>query len=1001
MLSLASCLLSLAVQLPQGSTVSEVSWTSGESTLAQREATATLIGDDVVWTRTATQNETVPSGLYVDLFRTQRVDPAGQVLWTDTVYGATASEGEWPESLGRLPESWPIDPSRQALLLAVPADRDLVLRSLDVADGTLLWEQRFEAEGTDEPFYFVHDAFYDGANDQFLVVSRRLNELDVRAVQAGSGNVNWIRRTSISQGLPFGFAGATIRPDSAFVPGSAGLVAAAVQVFQEIPRAQIEYIDVQTGDLIWSNVDLFAEELGLALSPDGGRLAVATNGGPGPRIAQFQTSTGQFQWQRASTDKELDRDPEAWFDPTGERVFASFSYLRDNEIGGSPDMGAQLNCVVSATGELVWSNSRAVDGVSGADRSFSPDLAFPLAGEALWSYGLPITGGFVTHRERLSLTDGSTLFSVDDSAEPDNVYPDASLGLDAVGDLVVLGRRPTGTLKQDQLAYVHRLVRLDPMSLIGGAGIESQTLGADGSSLLAIDVSDDGSRGVALATSGVEGVQRLVGFDVANNTVLWNQELSQLLNAGGYILDLDPLGNRVVVVRSSALDGLFSGFSMASVYDMDTGTLLWEQPYGDVGLGGGPQQSDGDKEVVLTNNELVLLSPAGNSLDLAVLEPTSGALRWSRNLDYNSNSTRVLDVYDGSVYALNHEGTVQFFKAVVRLMEYDLATGAVLAEFPLGDFAFVEDLAVKSEGVFVGRFFSGQTSGLLISSDLSTVEQELSGLYQSVLKLGPGEGFLRVGSNALDQVGDLLEPGEDPETLNWILTGVGAGPGAAVLFEEGRQLFVQNSLQAQSFTSQLDYGIDLERGQIMWSGLNAIAGDQDWEIVRLANTALPQLFAAYTAKAPGNPTVPFTNALRTIQLPELIVNSEGLVASEGNRVDLFLRGRTEPPGQTPDLYAVLASFELATPGLPAGAFEVPFPATDPLVFCSLSGCSPGVLQDFQGSLSSEQLGYAAVDPQGMLGPELIGQDVHFTWVQIDGDTLAVELVAPVVTLTLD
>lgn len=1002
MFACSALLLWLAPQLPPGADVTECSWATPEAPLVQREGTAALVGGDVIWTRAATQANGNLGSVAVDLFRTQRVELDGTVLWTDTVLGATGAQSDWPESLGRLPESWPVDTAGGVMAIALPVDGDLVVRSLDVDDGSLVWERRIAPSNPLNSYESTQGVYFDASHQQFLVVARRGEELDVRALDSGSGLPNWERQSILSTEQSPPLDDSPLSPGSAFVPGSSGLATVGTTIDGALALARVEFVDVSDGSLVWSNELFFGSEVSVALSPDGSRLALAVNGMLGPQAIQFAAATGAVEWTQTAPISYIDRDPEVRFDPAGARVLASFKELRDTTGLGPLDMGVQLTCIESSSGELVWSEAREVPSLFEPDASVSPNVSFPLDGELLWSYSLPAPGGLVSTRERLSLSTGSSLALVQSSSGAGSIYPDSDLGVVASDVLVSLGRRVEGGLGEEDLAYAHRLERVDLTALAVSDFIEPVLTGPLASSVLAFDISDDGTRGQALVTTASDSVQRLQGFDPASDALLWAVDLDAFSGAGRFILDSDPSGSRVAVVQLRVGTSSEPFSSRASVFDAGSGALIWQVDYGDTVFASAQHQSDGDKEVVLTDEELVLLSRNALSLDLAVFNAGDGSLRWSRNLNLGSSFSPVLDVHDGSVYALDYAGSVEFGPFVVSLTRLDLDDGGVQGLFLLDGFADVDFVAAKPEGIFVGRANSGLVTSKIITPALDAVEQEITGFFNGVYKLRPGEGFLRVADGFVQQVGDVLEPGEDPLTMDWTLDGFGGEAYESTLCEERRQFVILGSLGDAVLGSKEDLGIDVERGQVMWSGTDALLGYMAWQSARPGVTERAELYVAFTSVTSGVGVPSFLSGLRKVAMPSLVLRPEGPVASQGSGADVFIRGALHSEGQLlPDFYAVLGSLQLSTPGIPAGAFEVPFPPGDPLLFCTLTNCSPGVFQGFQGLLSHQQSGYARIEPAGPLGPGLLGQTAYFTWVRIDGESLGVENVAPAAALPLE
>lgn len=983
MLCASPALLALALQLPPNSSVVDTTWNANESVLAQREACAVLADGDVFWTRTGTDPETAPSQLYVDLFRTQRITLDGQVLWTDSEFGFTEGDFKWPEPLGRLPQSWPVDEAAGSVFIALPVNGELVIKCLDVDDGSLRWESRVPDPSTPAGYTVVEAVLFDSVGERLIVLAQR-SQLEVRVHDAVSGDLLWTDAYSSGGSSALG-----LDTEAAFVPGTDSFVVATV-TGPGIPRAQLRQYDLNTQQGVLLNSDLWADQLGLAVSPDGTRVALATNGGPGPRVAQIDLASGAVEWQRLQPHLDLDGNPKAAFDPSGERVLATATRTADDTLG-QDDLGAQLTCVDSATGQVLWSQARTTLESSVADPSAGADLAFLIGGELHWSYPLPTSEGFVSNRERVSIADGSSLGAASGGA---SIFPERTLGVTPGGEWVQLGRDLLSTLVESEFSYNLQIERFDPTSLANQGTAAGVLLGSDSSSILAAQVSADGRRGAALVAGLDSSNPRLVAVDLETAQVAWELDASQQFNVDLEVLELDPSGRWVFLLRSSTSSA--NGISRASLFDFDSGSLLWEQDYEPGLAGAGVQVREGSKLAVLTEDELVLLTPNGNSLDLSVLEPETGAVRWSNNLFEFSLDSPVLDVLGDSVYAISLEGSLPFGGVQAALTRYRLSDGVQTAQLPLPGFVRVELLAVKPEGIFVGRTGAGSGTGLLVAPDLSGIDFEFPEGQRAVFKLGPLEGFLRVGVGFVQQTGDVPRPGEDlADEFNWIVANAFlGGSDLLALFDERRQLLWYDagfSAEAQAF--------DTATGQVMWTGESPLVGFATWDDLLPVQAEVGALFGAYESESVINPGVPFQNYFTRVELPELILRTEGLSASAGGQAELYLRGNRPDPGEL-DLKVVLGSLATASPGIPVGAFEVPFPIDDPLLVCSLLDCAPAVLQGLQGSLDPAGLGRARIDLPPGLGPEWVGQMVNWTWLQLDPTTLAVELVAPLVSVTL-
>jgi outer membrane protein assembly factor BamB len=996
MLATCTCLLALTPQLPQGSTVVEAEWVASELNLAQREAAAVLLEGDLIWTRNATLPGPSTTGQYVDLFRTQRTTLDGQVLWSDTEYGTTTSSLGWPEPLGRLPRTWPVDPISGALFLALPVDGVLVLKALDAGDGSSIWEQRIEHPPGEQEFTEVDEIYFDAARDQVVVLARQFSRVDVRAHDAGTGDLIWRETVALTPGLSLSAFEFKAETHGALVPGGDRLAVAAMRVEENLPRAVVTCFDLATGLVHWTNTQLYAEQIGLDLSPDAARLAVVTNGGPGPRIAQFDMATGQVQWQRVHPILKFARDPEVAYDPSGQNVLASAALYVDPSPSTPDTLGAQLTCVDSFSGQVRWSESRSALELAPEDASARGELAFLFGGEVHWSYPLPEAGAYALHRERLSLADGSTLQAVVVPSVASPAYPDHSLGLDGAGSWIVLGREPSVPISGDELAYVLRADLLDPVTLAGGASTTSELVGTDGSAVLSMAVSADGSRAAVLTGNGTGATQRLVALDAAAGTVEWIAELSEFPTLDLGVLALDASGQRIAVLRGNDFS-VVGGPTRISVFDCASGSLLWEQ---DAGSGLAATQAsnrEGSRPLHLSEDALVLLSRSLETLDLAVLDPETGALRWTRNLYYGSRLSPVVDVLGDTVYAVSHEGSQLFGGPKIQVVSYASSDGTPTGSVLLPDFTNVSYLAAKPEGVFAG---STDAQAALAPADLSALVATFDEPQFGVYKLGPDEGFVRVGEGYLQQVGDVPQVGEDLALeFDWTLAGDYGSGGGFALFEERRQLYWQSELQASNGTASPVQGIDLERGRVMWTAEQPVANGPGWQRVTLGQGETSSLFTATTSQAPTAAEIPYIDRFARVELPALIVDDQGLSASEGGAADVYLRGSRPAPGAL-DLKLLLGSLSLATPGIPAGAFEVPFPMDDPLLACTLLDCDPEVLQGLHGSLGPTGLGYARIELPSDLGPEWAGQAVHWTWLQIDAATLGVLQVAPVVTVSL-
>lgn len=1013
MLACSALLLLLAPQLPAGTQIQEDHWLPPEVPLVQREGAATLWGDDVIWTRTATQPALNEQGLYVDLYRTERIDSQGQVIWSDSAYGSTF-EGNWPVRLGRMPASWPVDTGAGVVMLALHLEWGLLLRALDVDDGSVVWETFTAPVPGDFTKSAVVDAYFDPSNQQFLVVFFAA-DMEVRAIDAATGDLKWM--DSFEQFGPiFGNnQNFPARQASALSPDGTRLAVAGERSFGFGDVANVRVYDTTTGNLVWTDTSQSADELALAIAPDGQRLALATRFGSEARLALFQLQDGTLEHDVLLPTQERPDQPAVWFDPSGARVLASYRRLQPSPFFTEGPVGVSLFCSDATDAQLLWSVERQVtpESIDVTDYSFRPDVAFPRSGELLWAYSLQGLSGAGTagHRERLSLADGAVLQAANDGGQTALSNPDMILGADSGGDIAVLVRDQGTPVLLDERSYEFRVERLDPVGLDRVGTSQSPVEGIAGASVLELGVSADGTRAALLTSTGVDGGHVLAGLDAEQARVIWEASMSPFPAADRFEVLLDPAGARVALIRTDFPIQSPLGPSIASVFDMQTGALLWELNFGDFPVlsAGGLFFSESQRIAALREDALIIVAASLNeSVDLAVLEPGTGQVRWSQNLDANSSGEPYLAFDDTSAYALSREGSATPFGSLIKtLRRFDLADGQVLAELDASAWSSIRHLIASDEGLLIAGFQgSSAYRGELWSHDLAQLLDVQTTPVTSLFELSENEGLLGVvgdffSVSELLQLQDVLDLGEDPGLdLDWSTGDLDLDGRFVALFDGRRQLYQQDDVGSIFTVTSTGRAFDLGRGGLLWEAEDALTQPHRWRQQVLADSSASGLFTAFTAEAPGEFDVPFRHWFRRVETPDLLIDSDFSLGS-GGRVDLYLRGESQSPDVAADLYFALASFELASPGIPAGSFEVPFAPNDPLLFCTLMDCDPEAFVDFRGVLTPPQLGYASVQVGSPVGPELQGLTVHFTWVQVDGASGVVESVAEPVGWVLE
>ena len=715
--------------------------------------------------------------------------------------------------------------------------------------------------------------------------------------------------------------------------------------------AQVNGLDAGDGSLLWSlgEPNFAAQQLEVDAQ---GRAVVAGERDGLLRVHAFDESTGLPIW--STSGESIDAVEDLLVDATSQRALVCVRQ-------GSPVQSDHWSLLAwnSATGGLVWNSSVGPgDGKQDWARSLLPAEQ---AGQ-FWAVGSRydsdnnVRGLLRQH----ALEDGALLLEVhvDQGLRAGDQLVERSLLAADASTLWCLGR--AGWMKSnggvDTFQYW-----LSASSTLDGSTLWVRTLDQPETAFgFADTLVEDPHAGRLFLGGALDAENGLVrAFDSATGVELWQSALD-LLPGSEAILSLRPVpGANLVLAVGRVADGVH-----LHALDSLTGALLWTQSQPAASSGSELAlrvRSDGGSAYLAYGVDLA--NPTVSDLLLLALDPLSGAVQWSQQLDSDglSSSTDVdsledllLSPDDAALYVYTRTFLPDGNNPGSATYRLDAATGAVqwtstFSTPGVNDTLRPDRLALSPDG------------NTLYSLDVYWL---IWGLQQTYLRLTALDATTGASLwTALHLTGALeaenaagLEPSADGES---VLVVGGAG------LDDPNQ-------------DGLTAAYDADTGEFLWSASLAGAADAPEPTRGLA--ILPDgrraLVASQSALDPSQRDL----VLSAYALPTLTAVPSELSLAAGGTQSFDLSGGLAQAGQTGFL---LGSLSGTSPGIDLGSGQLLPLNYDAYTAFTASTPNTALLSGSLGPLDADGHREATLSLPAGTTPALAGLQLHHAWVAFD------------------
>ena len=976
-MNMLACALSLALQLPPGTVVtdSQAALTQGKFIQGQVAAVAT---DSRTYTSRALEFPGTTDLLSSPLVRTEAWDDQLNVLWTRDSYDAKA--------LGA-PNSPPLardlihDGQNGLIIHGRTLAESMVVEALDEATGQTVWETPIQLSPVEDS-NSIRRLAWDAGSQRVLAFAVDGDGLWLHALESNSGQIAW--STELGPAL-----GNTQQdPEFAIAPSTRELFVAS-KLNATFVSVRVQRVDLATGTATLLNDQYKANYYDIDATQDGSKVALALGPIPSTRVALLDGQSGAIDWVFKDEDTAFGDLPEIRFETDGAHVLAGF--MSRGAEGSSPfptasqPSGSRFIRFRSSDGQKSWDQSfqEANDPIVGT--ASGPQITLQSNGIHQRSYTLTLPGGQHFQRiERVFNSTGQVIAGFASIGEGGGALHLQELGQDATGANLAIAQ-----LQDPQSALSANSPTLGLLSWrYSSIGVDVEPFDAE---------AVEGVRPLGSAFAPESRIAALVSEGaVSNDLILTVTELDsgQVLAQAAFD---KPYPGASAMVRLSE-DGQYAAVRSRSflflgapsdrlwVIDLQTGNVAWERelPRGTEALPG----FIGSPEAGYSSLELaegrVLVTDAIPSSDpvqhrLHCLELATGAELWNRDLGCHGSIEAHIAVDAPSVYAA---GELDLGPTTApTILDLDLQDGSVRSQIPLPAEQCILALSVQSDSVGVltegpEALFDNLSRCWAFDRETLALLDTQEGVYFGLVPLSGPLGFAVIGLEDIQQVGlrDFVSPGQSP----WTIEAPFALPGEWVSVENG-DLLVRWEGQV---------GQDLRL-----TAWDAFSGAELWQVedflpdssgIALAASPANELHVwnqveASVASSQGQI---FATEVRSLRFPDVYIAPGQLSLSTGGQAELELRGELSNKSTFSNIYFVLGGSAPVANGPLIGQFTLPFDPLDPFFAATLAS-QTGTFDDFDGNLNIAGNATARVTIPAGLDPALAGEDFYFSFAQFE------------------